>query len=136
MPMTISRRECLHVLGLAAVATQLSRSVLAAPARSMRGVFIILNTPFTATGEVDWADLEREVAFVDRGGCSGIVWPQGSSGVATLTKEERLHGMEVLAKAAKATRLTLVLGVQGKDTAEMLEYTKRADALGTDAVIA
>ena len=136
MPMTISRRECLHVLGLAAVATQLSRSVLAAPARSMRGVFIILNTPFTATGEVDWADLEREVAFVDRGGCSGIVWPQGSSGVATLTKEERLHGMEVLAKAAKATRLTLVLGVQGKDTAEMLEYTKRADALGADAVIA
>jgi len=134
---TISRRECLQSLGLAAVATQLSRHALAAAGgKSMRGVFIILNTPFTAAGEVDWTDLEREVAFVDRGGCSGIVWPQGSSGVATLTREERLHGMEVLAKAAKATRLTLVLGVQGKDTAEMLEYTKRADALGTDAVIA
>jgi hypothetical protein len=75
--MTISRRECLQTLGLAAVATQLSRSVLAAPGKSMRGVFIILNTPFTTAGEVDWADLEREVAFVDRGGCSGIVWPRG-----------------------------------------------------------
>ena len=74
--------------------------------------------------------------FVDRGGCSGIVWPQGSSSVATLTKDERLHGMEVLAKAAKGKRLTLVLGVQGKDTAEMLEYARRADALGTDAMIA
>ena len=87
----------------------------------MRGVFIILNTPFTTPGEVDWDDL-AEVAFVDRGGCSGIVWPQGSSGVATLTKEERLRGMEVLANAVKGRRLTLVLGVQGKDTSEMLEY--------------
>ncbi len=64
------------------------------------------------------------------------MWPQGSSGVATLTKEERLRGMEVLAKAVKGKRLTLVLGVQGKDTAEMLEYARRADALGTDAMIA
>src|SRR3954451_19238375 len=128
---TISRRECLQALSLAAAATGWPRSAQAASSKSMRGVFIILNTPFTSAGEVDWSDLEREVAFVDRGGCSGIVWPQGSSGVATLTKEERLHGMEVLARAAKSTRLTLVLGVQGKDTAEMLDYTRRADALGT-----
>ena len=102
----------------------------------MRGVFIILNTPFTAAGEVDWDDLAREVAFVERGGCSGIVWPQGSSGVATLTKEERLRGMEVLANAVKGRRLTLVLGVQGRDTSEMLELARRAEALGTDAMIA
>lgn len=102
----------------------------------MRGVFIILNTPFTSTGEVAWSDLEREVAFVERGGCSGVVWPQGSSGVTTLTKSERLRGMEVLAKAVRGTRLTLVLGVQGKDAAEMLEYTAKANALDVDAVIA
>lgn len=104
--------------------------------KRLRGVFIILNTPFTSAGEVDWADLEREVDFVRRGGCSGIVWPQGSSGVATLTTEERLHGMEVLAKAVRGTPLTLVLGVQGRDTAEMLSYTRRAVDVGSDAVIA
>jgi 4-hydroxy-tetrahydrodipicolinate synthase len=102
----------------------------------MRGVFIILNTPFTRAGEVDWDDLEREVAFVEAGGCRGVVWPQGSSGVATLTKEERLHGMQVLAQAVKGRRVALVLGVQGRDTAEMLEYARRADALGADAMIA
>src|SRR5215471_18986668 len=104
--------------------------------KAMRGVFIILNTPFTSAGAVDWDDLAREVAFVERGGCSGIVWPQGSSSVATLTVEERVHGMELLANLTKGQRLTLVLGVQGKDTAEMLEYARRADALGTDAMIA
>jgi 1-pyrroline-4-hydroxy-2-carboxylate deaminase len=139
MPQRLSRRDWLKTVGAAGVAAQLplTRLGAAGPAsKAMRGVFIILNTPFTSGGEVDWADLEREVAFVDRGGCSGIVWPQGSSGVTTLTKEERLRGMEVLANAVKDRRLTLVLGVQGRDTAEMLEFTKRAEALGTDAMIA
>ena len=134
-----SRRDVLKVIGAVPVAARLAgvRASAASPAqKAMRGVFIILNTPFTASGAVAWSDLEREVTFVDRGGCSGIVWPQGSSGVTTLTKAERLRGMEVLATAVKSTRLTLVLGVQGNDTAEMLEYTAKANALGVDAVIA
>jgi len=135
----ISRRDWLKAVGVTAVTAPLLQArVSAAPnqSKSMRGAFIILNTPFTSSGQVDWDDLEREVMFVDRGGCSGIVWPQGSSGVATLTKEERLRGMEVLANAVKGRRLTLVLGVQGRDTSEMLEYAKRAEALRTDAMIA
>jgi 4-hydroxy-tetrahydrodipicolinate synthase len=132
----------LRTLGVSVVALPLAaQTAAAAPAdaaagKAMRGVFIILNTPFTSAGAVDWDDLAREVAFVDRGGCQGIVWPQGSSGVSTLTKEERLQGMEVLAKAVQGKRVTLVLGVQGKDTTEMLEYAARANALGVDAVIA
>ena len=47
-----------------------------------------------------------------------------------------MHGMEVLAKAVQGKRVTLVLGVQGKDIAEMREYATRADALNPDAVIA
>jgi dihydrodipicolinate synthase/N-acetylneuraminate lyase len=44
--------------------------------------------------------------------------------------------MEALAKATRGTRLTLVLGVQGKDSGEMLEYAARAEAVDTDAMIA
>ncbi|MGE3958830.1 MAG: dihydrodipicolinate synthase family protein [Vicinamibacterales bacterium] len=137
MPPGSSRRELLQWLAAGLVAPTLAASSAgAAASKALRGVFIILNTPFIASGAVDWASLEREVAFVDRGGCTGVVWPQGSSGVATLTREERMHGMEVLARATRDSRLTLVLGVQGRDTAEMLEYTARARALGCDAVIA
>src|SRR5712675_414558 len=96
----ITRREYLWTLGAVALASRLPHLNAASPsAKTLRGAFIILNTPFTATGEVDWDDLRREVEFVDRAGCHGIVWPQGSSSVTTLTKEERMHGMEVLAKA-------------------------------------
>src|SRR5712691_1369678 len=124
--------------GLAALALGGARDirVIGDTRKPVRGAFMILTTPFTASGEVDWEDLAREAAFVDRCGCQGIVWPQGSSGVANLTKAERLRGMEVLATAARGKAVTLVLGVQGKDTAEMLDYAKRAEALGPDAMIA
>src|SRR5262249_10050885 len=48
----------------------------------------------------------------------------------------RLRGMEVLAAAARGKAATLVLGVQGRDTAEMLEYVQRAEALDPGALIA
>jgi dihydrodipicolinate synthase/N-acetylneuraminate lyase len=107
-----------------------------APGKAMRGAFMILATPFTASGEVDWEDLAREAVFVDRCGAHGVVWPQGSSGVANLTRAERLRGMEVLSAAARGKSVTLVLGVQGKDTAEMLEYAHHAEGLAPDAMIA
>ena len=81
----------------------------------MAGAFMILHTPFTESKAVDWDDLVREVEFVDRCGAQGIVWPQGSSSVASLTRDERLRGMEVLAKAVQGRKTALVLGVQGKN---------------------
>lgn len=134
----LTRREYLWTLGAVAISSRIP-NLMAAPASSaktLRGAFIILNTPFTATGDVDWDDLIREVAFVDHAGCSGIVWPQGSSSVNQLTKDERMHGMEVLAKTVQGKRVALVLGVQGKDVNEMREFATKADALGPDAVIA
>jgi 4-hydroxy-tetrahydrodipicolinate synthase len=107
-----------------------------ATAKPMRGAFMILSTPFTSAGDVDFEDLVREVRFVERCGAHGLVWPQGSSSVANLTRDERLQGMEVLAKASQGLKAVLVLGVQGRNTAEMLEYARRAEALGPDAMIA
>jgi 4-hydroxy-tetrahydrodipicolinate synthase len=97
---------------------------------------MILNTPFTESGDVDWDDLAREAIFVDRSGCAGIVWPQGSSSVNTLSRAERLRGMEVLVKALSGKNAAVVLGVQGKDVTEMLDYARRAEALAADAMIA
>jgi 4-hydroxy-tetrahydrodipicolinate synthase len=133
----MTRREALAIVGASVVGAAGARAPFAAEGEPrMRGPFIILNTPFTARGEVDWDDLVRETEFVDRSGCGGVVWPQGSSGVSTLTTAERVRGMEVLATAMKGKRGVLVLGVQGKSTSEMLEYARRAEALGTGAMIA
>jgi 4-hydroxy-tetrahydrodipicolinate synthase len=133
MNVNYTRRECLALLASTAVLPSLR---LTAAGKPMRGAFMILSTPFTGTGAVDWDDLVKETEFVDRCGAHGVVWPQGSSGVATLTKDERLRGMDVLAKAIQGRKTALVLGVQGKDAPEMLEYARHAEALAPDAMIA
>lgn len=132
----LTRRECLGAMASAAVVSALQPGAILAADKVLRGAFMILQTPFTESKEVDWDDLAREAIFVDRCGAHGIVWPQGSSSVASLSKDERMHGMEVLAKAVKGRQVALVLGVQGKDIPEMLEYTRRAEALAPDALIA
>jgi 4-hydroxy-tetrahydrodipicolinate synthase len=120
-----TRREWLAMLAAAA-----------SPAKPMRGAFMILSTPYTASGALDYDDLAGEVDFLVRCGVQGLVWPQLASEYTLLTKEERMRGMEVLAKAARGKAPALVLGVQGDDTEAMLEYARHAESLAPDAVIA
>tara|TARA_B110000879_G_scaffold9225_1_gene11866 strand:+ start:895 stop:1839 length:945 start_codon:yes stop_codon:yes gene_type:complete len=112
-------------------------SLLAASAdKQMRGALMILSTPYTASGEVDYEDLVKEVAFCDQCGVQGIVWPQNSSEQRYLTKAERMRGFEVLAEANRGRSMSLTLGVQADDTASMLEYAHVAESLEPDGMIA
>ena len=124
-----------HFLTQAAGAT----AALALPAdqpKPLRGIFIIMATPFTEAGAVDFEDLESEVRWLDRCGVQGMVWPQLASEYMTLTKDERLRGMEVIARAARGKKPALVLGVQGANTAAALEYVRHAETLDPAALIA
>ncbi len=124
----MNRREFLCAAPLAAAAPK--------EGKAMRGVFLIVVTPYTPSLEVDYDALAREVDFLDRCGAHGIVWPQLTSEYASLKPEERRRGMEVLAKAVRGRRPALVLGVQGADRAEALMYTRHAETLAPDALIA
>jgi dihydrodipicolinate synthase/N-acetylneuraminate lyase len=65
-----------------------------------------------------------------------MIWPQSGDSVDLLTTDEKLQGMEVLAKTAQNLRTTaLCLGVQGRDTAEMLMFAKHAEKLAPPAII-
>jgi dihydrodipicolinate synthase/N-acetylneuraminate lyase len=137
MKRTCTRRELLAAAGSAALLARTSaHAAPSMPAKSMQGAFIILSTPYTSAKAVDWEDMANEVACMDRYGVQGLVWPQLSSELLQLNKEERLHGMEVLAKAVQGKRPVLVLGVQGDDTAEMLQYAEHAEKFAPDAMIA
>jgi dihydrodipicolinate synthase/N-acetylneuraminate lyase len=129
-----TRRSLLAALGGAAFAFR--PPLEAAPAKPLRGIFIIMATPYTEAGEVDFEDLAREVDFLDCCGVHGMVWPQLASEYYKLSKEERFRGMELLARAAKGKKAALVLGVQGPGIPAALEYTRYAEKLGPDALIA
>ena len=131
----LTRRQVLA--GMAATSSLPFGSLLAASAdKQMRGALMILSTPYTASGEVDYEDLVKEVAFCDQCGVQGIVWPQNSSEQRYLTKAERMRGFEVLAEANRGRSMSLTLGVQADDTASMLEYARVAESLEPDGMIA
>ncbi|MBQ6109003.1 MAG: hypothetical protein IJK97_12400, partial [Thermoguttaceae bacterium] len=101
----------------------------------VRGPFPILSTPFLENGDVDYETLARSAKFVDWAQCHGMIWPQANDAVDLLTKEEKLKGMTVLADTMKGRNSALCLGVNGKNTADMLDYARHAESLEPDAII-
>ena len=131
----LTRRALLA--GMAATSSLPFGSLLAASAaKKMHGALMILSTPYTESGDVDYEDLAKEVAFCDQCGVQGIVWPQNSSEQRYLTKAERIRGFEVLSDANRGRSMSLTLGVQADDTAGMLEYARVAESLEPDGMIA
>lgn len=129
----LTRRQCIAALAASALPFT---GLQAAAENRIRGALMILTTPYTVTGEVDYEDLAREVEFMDRCGVQGLVWPQNSSEQRYLSKEERIRGFQVLAEANRGRDMVLILGVQADDTAGMLEYARVAESLGPDGMIA
>jgi len=102
----------------------------------VRGPFPILSTPFTTSGDVDFEVLARQARFLDWCESPGMIWPQSGDSVSWLTRDEKLEGMEVLAKTSRDLKTTaLCLGVQGDDTDDMLVYAKHAEKLAPAAII-
>jgi dihydrodipicolinate synthase/N-acetylneuraminate lyase len=127
-----SRRSFLATLAGAAGAAY-SRPSSEKP---LRGIFIIVATPYNESKAVDYEDLAREIDWLNRCGAHGMVWPQMASEYNRLTVEERLRGFEVIADAAKGKQSAVVFGVQGPDTNAALNYLRHAEELSPDALIA
>ncbi|HEV2492672.1 MAG TPA: dihydrodipicolinate synthase family protein [Terriglobia bacterium] len=144
MAARFDRREFVLRAGRAALAlpilarTSLTSAIaLASPAAlpKLRGIFAILETPFKPNDEMDDEDLAREVDFCVRGGAHGLVWPQLAAEFYMLMEEERMHGAEVIVRAA-AGRRPVVIGVQAPMKELAVKLARHAEAKGADAVIA
>ncbi|HYM09042.1 MAG TPA: dihydrodipicolinate synthase family protein [Terriglobales bacterium] len=131
-PLVSSRRRFLATLAGAAASAYADTR----PNKALRGIFVIVATPYTESKAVDYEDLAREVDWQNRCGAHGIVWPQMASEYNRLTVDERLRGFEVIADAAKGKPSAVVFGVQGPDTNAALNYLRHAEKLSPDALIA
>lgn len=119
-----------------ATVAQVPVKIRSPDAPRFRGPFPILSTPFKTSGDVDFEVLAREARFADWCESPGMIWPQSNDSNDLLTQDEKLEGMEVLAKTTQGLKTTaLCLGVQGKDTGDMLVYAKHAKKLPSTAII-
>jgi 4-hydroxy-tetrahydrodipicolinate synthase len=131
----MARREALGTLAAGATLLMTGAPALAQRDKPITGIIPVSTTPYTATGEIDYEDLAKEMAFYERCGANGAVWPQGGSDAPLLSKDERMKGMEVIANACKPLKLAAVLAIQGSSQQEMLDYAAKAESLNADAMM-
>ena len=139
-PPAHGRRDFLRMLGSAALSAGLlgefSCSAGAVDPKKFRGIFPIVQTPYTKDNKIAFDELEKEVKFLDRTGVHGIVWPQRASEYQYLSFEERIEGAELIVNANKVLKPVVVIGVQGPDTETAVKYAKHAEKLRPDAIVA
>ncbi|MEZ5364562.1 MAG: dihydrodipicolinate synthase family protein [Bryobacterales bacterium] len=128
------RRHFLQTLTLAC-STPFAALAKAAP-EEFRGVFPIMQTPYSDDGALDLETLAKETQWLGRTGCHGIVWPQLASEYARLSFDERIAGMSAIVEANRGLRPKCVLGVQAEDAETAVRYAKHADKIRPDAIIA
>jgi 4-hydroxy-tetrahydrodipicolinate synthase len=153
----LNRRTFLHTAamlgagaGLATVIPQTAAAeadVLGADLKTpsgkpLRGLYPIMETPFTPDNKLDTAALAAEVAFINRGRVAGMIWPVFASSWSTLSDAERVEGAEtILAAGKQATgqggKSAIAIAVQNTawDIPTSVRYAKHAAAHGADAIV-
>ncbi|HPD01913.1 MAG: 4-hydroxy-tetrahydrodipicolinate synthase [Christensenellales bacterium] len=99
-----------------------------------KGCGTALITPFTEDG-VDFDAFERLIRFQISEGIDALVALGTTGEPATMTDEEKEAVIKFVVKKVKG-RVPVIIGTGSNSTAHAIEQTKRAEALGADAVLA
>ena len=98
------------------------------------GVYTALVTPFNADGSIDESALRNLVDAQIDAGIDGIV-PMGTTGESpTVTHEENIRVIEIVAEQA-AGRTSIIAGTGSNSTAEAVRMTQLAKEVGATATL-
>jgi dihydrodipicolinate synthase/N-acetylneuraminate lyase len=142
------RRGFLRAAGVLAAGAALSQHSFAADLKGaqlqtpsgkpLRGLYPILQTPFTEKDELDTEALAAEIRFINRGRVAGMIWPVFASSWSTLSDAERIQGAQTILAAAKGGKSAVAIAVQNNawDVATSIRYARHAAEHGADAIVA
>jgi 4-hydroxy-tetrahydrodipicolinate synthase len=140
--------QTVGMLGLAATLPQIAEAAevpdvkgadLKTPSgKPLRGLYPIMETPFTADDKLNTDALASEVAFINRGRVNGMIWPVFASSWSSLSDAERIQGAETILAANKGGKSAVAIAVQNTawDIPTSIRYAKHAAAHGADAIAA
>jgi 4-hydroxy-tetrahydrodipicolinate synthase len=98
------------------------------------GVFSVLPTPFTASGDVDPESLRRVIDLFIADGVNGFTALGVTSEVARLTDAERDQVLDTVVTHANG-RVPVVAGTTAEGLRTCIDYTRRAKTAGASAVM-
>jgi 4-hydroxy-tetrahydrodipicolinate synthase len=131
VPLAEAERQAARCIPAAQAAT-LER--VSTPENPFGQVLVALVTPFTADGEVLWADVEKHIDDVINDGADGIVVTGTTGETSTLTDPEKIKLVEV-AKSVANGRAKVITGGGSNETAHAIELYKHSEAAGADGVM-
>ncbi len=143
------RRKFLQAIGAVAISSASLVAAAAAPdvmgaqlqtpsGKPLRGLYPIMQTPFTPADKLDTESLANQVRWLNRGKVAGMIWPVFASSWSTLSDAERIEGAEAILAAGKGGKLAMAIAVQNTkwDIATSVRYAKHAASHGADAIVA
>jgi dihydrodipicolinate synthase/N-acetylneuraminate lyase len=124
---------------IAAAETDVKGADLKTPSgKPLRGLYPIMETPFTPEDKLNTDALANEVKFLNRGRVAGMIWPVFASSWSTLSDAERIEGAETILAAGKGGKTAMAIAVQNTawDIPTSVRYAKHAAEHGADAIVA
>jgi 4-hydroxy-2-oxoglutarate aldolase len=100
----------------------------------LAGVYPALTTPFAADGSVSLDGVKHNIARYNQSALAGYV-VLGSTGESVLLRSHEMDGILGAVKETAAAGKKLIAGTGSESTAETIERTQRAAALGYDAAL-
>lgn len=100
----------------------------------LEGVYSVLPTPFTSTGEVDDASLRRVIDLFIDAGVNGVTALGVTGEVARLTEDERRRVLDIVVSHVNG-RIGVVAGTTAEGTRTCIGYSRHAFETGATAVM-
>ena len=91
-------------------------------------------TPFTKSGEVDWAGVEKIAAHLISTGHDGIVL-NGTTGEAPTTSDDEKDEIIKVVRKVVGSNIKIVAGAGNNETSHSVEQAKRAAKAGADGLL-
>jgi len=100
----------------------------------LTGVYVVLVTPFTKDGDVDYDGLYKNVEWLVEQGVHGVI-PLGSTGeFASLDDEQKRRMTQTVIDAAQG-KIPVVVGSSAETTEKAIYYVKQAKDLGATGAL-
>ena len=99
-------------------------------------VLTAMITPMHADGSIDYSGAQQLAAYLLEHGSDGLVVCGTTGESATVHKEEKLKLFTAVREVTKEKKKMLIAGTGSNDTADSVELSKKAEAMGADAVLA
>jgi 4-hydroxy-tetrahydrodipicolinate synthase len=97
-------------------------------------LFTAMVTPFTKSGEIDWAGLEKIAAHLISTGNDGIA-VNGTTGEAPTTSDDEKDQIIKAVRKVVGDQVKIIAGAGNNETSHSVEQAKRAAKAGADGLL-